>query len=180
MSGTPRGFGSPARTQILTLAAIAKNEMSIKKIVLGTTLLIIGLIIFRFVFLPEPIKISYGLSGLSRRYYTTDNENGQLDTTGIVKTIVFNGFFKFDDRLGKEDTKRLFKILLDSSNYEWGETGTPEFSKTLIYFDGKDEVKGETIFSYDGQTYTYPSNEAQSKWGHLNDKGLKTVIELIE
>jgi hypothetical protein len=162
------------------LAAIAKNKMSAKKIVLGTTSLIIGLIIFRFLFLPEPIKISYGLSGLSRRYYTTDNDNEPLDTSGIVKTIVFNGFFRFDDRLGKEDTKRLFSILLDSSNYEWGETGTPEFSKTLIYFDEKDEVKGETIFSYDGQTYTYPSNEGQSKWGHLNDEGLKAVMKLIK
>ncbi len=154
--------------------------MSIKKIVLGATLLIIGLIIFRFVFLPEPIKISYGLSGLSRRYYATGKDNGALDTTGIVKTIVFNGFFKLDDKLGKEDTKRLFNILFDSSNYEWGETETPEFSKTFIYFDSNDKVKGETIFSYDGQTYTYPSNGAQVNWGHLNAKGLKTVMELIE
>ncbi len=173
-------FQKPATSDTHTLAAIAKNKMSAKKIVLGTTSLIVGLIIFRFLFLPEPIKISYGLSGLSRRYYTTDNDNEPLDTSGIVKTIVFNGFFRFDDRLGKEDTKRLFSILLDSSNYEWGETGTPEFSKTLIYFDEKDEVKGETIFSYDGQTYTYPSNEGQSKWGHLNDEGLKAVMKLIK
>jgi hypothetical protein len=31
VSGTPRGFGSPARTQILTLAVIAFRQMSFKK-----------------------------------------------------------------------------------------------------------------------------------------------------
>ena len=170
----------PHNNKYKPLAAIAKNEMCIKKTVLGTTSLIFGLIILIFVFLPEHIQISYGLSGLNRRYFTTDNDKEPLDTTGIVKTIVYNGFFKFDDKLGKEETKRLFKILLDSSNYEWGETVTPRFSKTLIYFNENDEVKGETVLSYDRQTYSYSITVAQSKWGHLNDEGLEAVRELIE
>gem|GEM_PF-3657615 len=154
--------------------------MSVKRIVLGITLLIIGLIIIRFMFLPEPIKIGYGLSGFSHRYYAISNDYKPLDTTGIVKTIVFNGFFRVDGRLGKASTKQLFNVLFDSSNYEPGAAGTPEFSKTLIYFDENEEVKGEAVFSFDGQTYTYPSGEAQSRPVHLNDKGLKKLKDLIE
>ena len=153
--------------------------MKILKKLLLIFLVIAGVILLRFLTLPDAIKTSYGLSGYSNRYFKL-RDDAPFDSSGLAKTVIYNGFFKFDKTLDKSETNNLLKILLDSSNYEWGETGTPEFSKTFIYLDTKGESKGETIFSDDAQTYTYPATEAQIKWGHLNDQAFRKVVEIVE
>jgi hypothetical protein len=154
--------------------------MKPKRLILGTIIIIIGLAILRFRFLPEPIKVSYGLGGLNRRYFTMKVDSVEFDSSRVDNSIVFNGLLKFDDHLDKKKSQRLLSVLLDSTNYEWGETGTADFVKTIIYYDKNNEVVGQTNFSYDGQTYTYPSTVAQSKPGHLNKIGLKKILGTIE
>src|SRR6218665_706889 len=103
--------------------------MKLLKIFLWITCPIVSLFLIRIIFLPEPIKASYGLIGSKNRYFTKRHSDEPFDTSGVVKTIVFNGFFKRDNSLTRRETKALLRIMLDSSNYEWGEIGTPEFER---------------------------------------------------
>jgi hypothetical protein len=73
--------------------------------------------------------------------------------------------------------KELLLILNDSTNYDWGELGTPYFDKYLIFYNSKDECIGLTEVSYDGQTYSHPSL-IRMKWG-LNNK-INEIMEIIE
>ena len=153
--------------------------MKTLKIFLLIFLSIAGLLLLRFFTLPEAIKTMYSLSGVEGRYFM-QRDKMLFDSSGVSTTVVHHGFFKFDKTLDKQKSNELLKILLDSSSYEWRETGTPEFSVTFVYLDAADESKGETIFSYDGQTYTYPATETQIKWGHLKDQPFEKVIRIIE
>lgn len=92
----------------------------------------------------------------------------------IVKS---DKFWKPSRRLSNKKMKELLLILNDSTNYDWGELGTPYFDKYLIFYNSKDECIGLTEVSYDGQTYSHPSL-IRMKWG-LNNK-INEIMEIIE
>jgi hypothetical protein len=92
----------------------------------------------------------------------------------IVKS---HELWKFDKKLSQGGMDEIIEILNDSTNYKWGEIGTPYFDKYLVFFNSKNECVGLTELSYEGQTYSTPSVH-KMKWG-LNTK-IKELISIIE
>ena len=92
----------------------------------------------------------------------------------IVKS---NELWKFDKKIAKNEMNEILKILNDSTNYQWGEIGTPYFDKYLLFYNAKDECVGVTEVSYDGQTYSTP-NLIRMKWGfNTKTSELQKLIE---
>ena len=148
-----------------------------KKIILAISIALFILVI-RLITVPACIKHDWALSGFNRRYYSADYST-LLDTSQVEKTIIYSGIFVLDKTLNRAESKRLLKLLLDSTTYDWGEWGTAEYSKTFYYVDSEGQAMGKTAFDPIGQTYTSPSTEKQIKWGQLSDKGLAKVLEII-
>lgn len=83
--------------------------------------------------------------------------------------IVKNNLFRTSHKITDADLKAIVLLLNDSSNYRWGEIGTPYFDLDIFYYDKVDNPIGVTKFSYDGQTYSYPHIPLM-KWGMLESK----------
>jgi hypothetical protein len=145
-------------------------------------LLIIGLptliLAVRLLTVPSCVKTEWALKGLDNRYHVVDYGDN-LNTDKVTKTIIYSGFFSLDKTLDKKESKNLLSILLDSTNYNSGELGTPDFTKSIYFVDDNGIALGKTVFDPIGQTITWPSTETQTKLGVLNDQGLKKVIAII-
>ena len=73
------------------------------------------------------------------------------------------------------ETEKILKIICDSTNYKWGEIGTPFYDKTIILFDKNKNEIGYIDISLDGQIDMFP-NLAITKWGLLTNKGFKELV----
>lgn len=111
--------------------------------------------------------------------WSIDKEDS-IDVNKVAKTVVYSGFFSIDRSLDSSASRRLLTQLLNPNNYNEGEWGTPEYSKTIYYQDVNGNVIGKTLFDYIGQTRTWPSTERQTRLGELSKKGLEEILELIE
>ena len=98
--------------------------------------------------------------------------------TKTARAIVHTGFFHFDRTVSTGNTKQLTTLLNDPESYIWGEIGTPDFDKRVIFYDEKDEIVGLTLFSSEGQTYSYPHLN-RMKWGMLSEDSKNRFIEII-
>ena len=153
--------------------------MTTKRILHLIILIPLGLIILRVILLPKPVKAEFGLTGFSNRYFSIGADSGLINNKKITKTVVYEGFFSLDKTLDKLTSQRLIEVLQDSSNYRWGEEGTPDFKTRLVYYDELGTVLGDTQLSSSGQSYTSPTIKKISKWGMLNKKGLQKIVILI-
>lgn len=97
-----------------------------------------------------------------------------------VNSEICSNYFPYQKKLlDSEQTQRLLLILNDTSNYIWGETGTPEFDKTIIYYGQNKEVVGCTILSTEsGEAKSYP-HRSLTKWGSLSPKGHKEIMAAV-
>jgi len=96
-----------------------------------------------------------------------------------VKAKIHSGFFRFDRKMSAENTKALTAILNDPNSYIWGEIGTPDIHKRIIFYNEKNQIVGLTEFSYEGQTYSYPHLN-RMKWGMLNEKAKNRIIDFLD
>ncbi|MFK5982607.1 MAG: hypothetical protein QM499_06810 [Flavobacteriaceae bacterium] len=92
---------------------------------------------------------------------------------------IYGKLLSIDENLNLIQTKLLTEILNDSSSYRWGEIGTFEHYKTIIFYDIDNNVIGITEIDSDlKQTYSTPSNKTM-KWGNLSDKGERKLKEIL-
>jgi hypothetical protein len=154
--------------------------MTIKRTFLVSIIIIVGLFILRIMFLPEPVKNELILQGFSNKYFIMETDTGVIDEEKIFKTIIYKGFFSLDKRLDKSTSQEVVRLIQDSSNYSWDKEKISEFEKRLIFYDESGDILGETKLSYSGQSSSTPTTQKISKWGMLNEKGLKKLLILIE
>lgn len=76
------------------------------------------------------------------------------------------------------ETQRILKIINDSTNFDWGEIGTPYYDKIIVFFDKNKNEIGYINVSFDGQIDVFP-NLTHTKWGLLSDKGFKELVIAI-
>lgn len=92
--------------------------------------------------------------------------------------IHFSNIFKFSHNLNFNQTQKILTILNDTSNYEWGEIGTPTFERYITFYNSKNECIGLTMLSSDHQTYSTP-HIARMKWGFLSSKGFESINKIL-
>ena len=86
-----------------------------------------------------------------------------------------NPFSVFTHKFNLDETRRILKIVTDSTNFRWGEIGTPFFDNTIVLLDKNENRIGYIDVSFDGQINMFP-NLAVTKWGLLADKGFKELV----
>ncbi|NOS91733.1 MAG: hypothetical protein HOP30_07410 [Cyclobacteriaceae bacterium] len=152
-----------------------------KAVIIGLLFIALcSLVILRLAVLPEPVKVSYGLGGLSKRYLALQIDSMETDTSTVDHAILFSGLLTLDEHLDKSETQRLLSILLNTSNYEWKEAETNGRVKKIIYYNQNNKVVGQTHLNTDGHVFTYPWTLEQNKRGLLNKSGLEKVMKVID
>lgn len=174
-----RGTKTKAFDGTINSFAYLRSNLRFKRKVL----LVIGipttLLFIRLVTVPSCVRSEWILSMQNENMWSIDKENS-IDVNKVAKTVVYSGFFSIDRSLDSSASRRLLTQLLNPNNYNEGEWGTPEYSKTIYYQDVNGNVIGKTLFDYIGQTRTWPSTERQTRLGELSKKGLEEILELIE
>lgn len=147
--------------------------MRFLKIFLSTLFILTITLIVWIATRPKPIRANFGFAHGPYR-----SDSSAFDRTKVDNVVVYNHWGLKVKKLSPTEKESLLTVLLDSASYQWGEIGTPEFKKTIVYFDHNGDEVGMTLISDEGQTYTYPSKEYQRKWGLL-DRGFTQVDTLI-
>lgn len=102
------------------------------------------------------------------------NQSILLNETKTAK--IYNNLFPlFYHKFELNETEKILKIICDSTNYKWGEIGTPFYDEMIILFDENENEIGYIDISLDGQIDMFP-NLAITKWGLLTDKGFKELV----
>jgi len=90
-----------------------------------------------------------------------------------------NNSFPFSThKFGLNQTQRILKVINDSTNFHWGEIGTPYYDKLVIFLDKNKNEIGYVNVSLDGQIDVFP-NLPLTKWGLLSDKGFRELVTAI-
>jgi hypothetical protein len=92
-----------------------------------------------------------------------------------VHCVMYENSFPYTSHVFEsDDTQNIIRMLNDSSNYRWGEIGTPHYDRCILFYDKADELAGCINISMDGEIIMFPYR-AVSKWGLLSDKGFKEL-----
>ena len=93
----------------------------------------------------------------------------------------FDKFLKRNIRLTSKQLNKILVFLNDSSNYCWGELGTPYFDRFITFHNKNRECIGLTKIDFGGQTYSSP-HLSLMKWGLINPSSNKMndIIKEIE
>lgn len=159
-----------------------------KKIMLLAISVIIILLAYSFFTFPNKEKIKNNLINKYSESVTPDKKNfdslvkielnqnqsillNETKTAKIYNNLLPLFYHKFE----LNETEKILKIICDSTNYKWGEIGTPFYDKTIILFDKNENEIGYIDISLDGQIDMFP-NLAITKWGLLTDKGFKELV----
>lgn len=149
---------------------------------------IIILLAYSFFTFPNKEKIKNNLINKYSESVTPDKKNfdslvkielnqnqsillNETKTAKIYNNLLPLFYHKFE----LNETEKILKIICDSTNYKWGEIGTPFYDKTIILFDKNENEIGYIDISLDGQIDMFP-NLAITKWGLLTDKGFKELV----
>ncbi|MES2575394.1 MAG: hypothetical protein V4572_10665 [Bacteroidota bacterium] len=109
-----------------------------------------------------------------------DIEEKRTILLGEAKSAeMHNNSFPFSThKFELNETERILKIINDSTNFDWGEIGTPYYDKFIIFFDKNKNKIGYVNISLDGQIDVFP-NLTHTKWGLLSDKGFRELVIAI-
>lgn len=149
---------------------------------------IIILLAYSFFTFPNKEKIKNNLINKYSESVTPDKKNfdslvkielnqnqsillNETKTAKIYNNLLPLFYHKFE----LNETEKILKIICDSTNYKWGEIGTPFYDKTIILFDKNKNEIGYIDISLDGQIDMFP-NLAITKWGLLTNKGFKELV----
>lgn len=110
-----------------------------------------------------------------------EKQNGINFINGIAQSAeIYSGYFSLSKKVNKNDTKKLIEILNDSTSYVWGEIGTFEPNKQIVFYDENDKIVGITELDWaKRQTYSSPMTRTM-KWGFLSYEGRNKIYEIIE
>lgn len=149
---------------------------------------IIILLAYSFFTFPNKEKIKNNLINKYSESVTPDKKNfdslvkielnqNQSILVNETKTAkIYNNLLPlFYHKFELNETEKILKIICDSTNYKWGEIGTPFYDKTIILFDKNKNEIGYIDISLDGQIDMFP-NLAITKWGLLTNKGFKELV----
>lgn len=165
-----------------------------KKIIFLILIIFISVITLQLFFYPDFDKIKTELVPKEYVYKTKENwkitykTNVEFDKqnkivfprTEVAKVKLYTGYFNFSKELNSIDSKEVVKILNDSSSYEFGEIGTFEPNKRLIFYDSNENIIGITEIDWAmRQTYSAPMNRTM-KWGFLTYNGRDKFFEILE
>ena len=177
-----------------TTFILKKESISMKKYLLLILILFISLITLKLFFYPDFDKIKNELASKEYVYKTKENWKITYKTdvefdrhnkvvfplTKVAKVKLYTGYFNFSKELNSNDSKEVVKILNDSSSYEWGESGTFEPNRHLIFYDSNENIIGITQIDWAmRQTYSAPMNRTM-KWGFLTYNGRDKFFEILE
>jgi hypothetical protein len=100
-------------------------------------------------------------------------------TNSVYSSILYDSEFPYPEtQLDFIVTTKIIKILNDSSSYQWGEVGTPEYPRVLIYLNRKEQKLGYTLLEKDGEADSFPYLSFM-KWGALTQHSKKEIHKLI-
>ncbi|REH00765.1 hypothetical protein [Flavobacterium aquicola] len=165
-----------------------------KKIIFLILIIFISVVTLKRFFYPDFSKIKTELTSKEYVYKTKENWKITYKTdvefdkqnkivfprTEVAKIKLYTGYFNFSKELNSIDSKEVVKILNDSSSYEWGEIGTFEPNKHLIFYDSNENIIGITEIDWAmRQTYSAPMNRTM-KWGFLTYNGRDNFFEILE
>jgi hypothetical protein len=161
------------------------------KILLTISLLLVGLLVYRFYTNP------YNLSAddFKQVYKTGDaanqenyevqckeefDKNISFPLGQVSKAVLCKGFFSVDKTLSEANTKKIVEILNDTSSYVWGEIGTFIPDKQIVFYDKDNKPLGFTELEEERglQSYSYPYLR-RMKWGALTGKAFEQIEKLI-
>ena len=110
-----------------------------------------------------------------------EKENGINFINGKAKNAeIYSGYLSLSKKVDEKDTKRLIEILNDSTSYVWGEIGTFEPNKSIVFYDQNNKIIGITeLDCAKRQTYSSPMTRTM-KWGFLSYNGRDSIYEIIE
>jgi len=110
-----------------------------------------------------------------------EKQNGINFINGIAKNAeIYSGYFSFSRKVSEKDTRKLIRILNDSTSYVWGEIGTFEPNKSIVFYDKNNKVVGITELDWaKRQTYSSPMTRTM-KWGFLSYYGRDNIYKIIE
>lgn len=153
--------------------------------------IIIFWVIFTFITFPNMEKIENKFKSEYSQNITPDKSNYDSlvkNDLKINRTILIgkaksskmydNSLPFLNNNFEPKETERIIRILNDSTNYKWGEIGTPYYDKIIVFFDGNKNEIGYVNISFDGEIEVFP-NIALTKWGLLSDKGFKELLVAI-
>lgn len=168
------------------------RNINVKKIVLTITVVIvfgiiltIGIAIYQDYWSSIDIPEIYDHEVLlDKRNYADavkyENERGYVYPGKNIDTVlVLDYIWPYFKKLSKSNSVELVTLLNTPESYIWGEIGTPDFKKRIIFYDKNGNIVGITTYSYEGQTYSKPDLN-KMKWGMLSDEANKKILELIK
>ncbi|WP_066755832.1 hypothetical protein [Crocinitomix algicola] len=134
-----------------------------------------AIILYRYFTLPQFINGDpqfefHSAEIVEKDNYQTSIEMDQTKQINLPKQLqtfyLFNLNFPFNrQKINFDYNDSLLTFLRDSSNYVWGEIGTPEFTKALIGYDSLNEAKLLLKIDKDGAyIHSYPYLSLM-KWG---------------
>lgn len=97
----------------------------------------------------------------------------------IGTVLVLDYIWPYFKKLSKSNSEKLVTLLNTPESYIWGEIGTPDFNKRIVFYDKNNKIIGITIYSYEGQTYSNPHLN-KMKWGMLSDEANKAILKIIK
>lgn len=140
-------------------------------------LIVIGLILVRFLTLPNPVQEIVLSKCFTRPMYSHTVYSGpDVDTTKIHKAKIYKGFFALDKSLDPDETRAVINILLDTANYDINGPGENLSAKELIftYFDIEGSMLGSSHLSPRGDLISIP-HDLFGATGYLTSDGLQKL-----
>ena len=87
--------------------------------------------------------------------------------------------FSTTRKLSTGNLNTLVRLLNDTTNYKWGEIGTPEYDRYVVMYNSNDKCVGLLHISYDGTVQADPYIK-KMKWGMVNEKALEKIKEICK
>jgi len=165
-----------------------------KKILFIILLILFSIIALRLLFPPDFEKVRDKLTSKEYAYATKEDwkttykKDVAFDQQNKItfpqakpaRAELYSGYLNLSRELDSEDIKKVIKILNDSSSYEWGEIGTFEPNKRILFYDNNGQIIGITEIDWAKlQTYSAPMNRTM-KWGLLSYSGRDKLFRIID
>ena len=164
-----------------TVNAVTIKRKRIIRILFALMVLFAGLVLFRFLTLPDPAKAAVLRHLKPEMYHLTVYPGSPVEESQIHRVKIYKGFFSSDTFLDPDETRVLVDILRDTANY-----GSNPFQSDLIapellfiYLDKNGSLLGEGHLLADGELQTaLPGLVGMN--GYLTRKASEKIGAILE